>query len=354
MERPDLSNTDPLVRDYIEYLERRLRIGPDRHRDTPETDELPVSDAPLPAEAPTTLQIITISKEGYTKRTARHHYPRQHRGGMGIFDLDLNGDDYPVTLANTDEEQSLLVFTNKARVYRHPVSKISSTDVHAKGKPLFDRSPLDHDEWVTVALPVRATGYVAMLSANGRVRILRHHLFGEHLKPGTSLFKYDEFGPLVSACWTAGDGDLFIASRSGQAIRFNEKLVSPQGDWGIRLSGDDSAVSITSIYPDSTVILIGKNGKGTRRAMSGFAPNKSAGGSGKQAMKTPGLVGSVACQPDDEVFLISQLGKIIRFRTDEIPLAEGTVQGVNCMSLRGDEVSSVLISSQNHSTNGLF
>ncbi|HEX2979294.1 MAG TPA: hypothetical protein VHO48_03415, partial [Anaerolineaceae bacterium] len=137
-------------------------------------------------------------------------------------------------------------------------------------------------------------------------------------------------------------------------IRFTEKLVSPQGEWGIRLSGDDQAVAIASVSEDSCVFLIGQNGKGTLRAMSGFAPNKSTGGSGKLAMKTTGLVGAVTARPEDEIFLISQLGKIIRFRADEVPVSEGAVQGVNCMGLRGDEVSAVLNSSLETPSNDLF
>jgi DNA gyrase subunit A len=239
----------------------------------------------------------------------------------------------------------LLIFTSKARVFRQPVSRIPDAPVHSKGEAVFDRAPLDPDESVAAVLPERASGYVALLSAYGRVRSLRHHLFGEHMRPGASLYRSEEFGPLVAACWTSGDAELLIVSRNGQGIRFSEKLIGPQGDWGIRLSEGDQAVAITPVTPESMVMLVGANGKGTLRLVSGFAANKSAGGSGKIAMKTAQLVGATVVTPDDDLFLISRLGKIIRFPVNEVPSTEGVVQGVTCMSLRGDEVSTLLAGS---------
>lgn len=352
MERPDLSQIDPQVKAYIEFLEKRLKINTAPREDTVVT--APVPDTPLPAESPTTINIITISKNGYAKRTFRHLYPRQHRGGMGIFDIDIADEDAPAVLLNAEEGQSILVFTNKARVYRLPLPKIEQGLVHSKGELIFDRSPLDPDETVAAALPDRAAGYIALLSAHGRVRCLRHHLFGEHMRPGTAMFRFEEFGALVSVCWTPGDSDLFIASQKGQAIRFSEKLLNPQGDLGLRLAEGDRAVAVASVYPDSNVFLLSANGKGTIRPMEGFAPNKSAGGSGKMAMKTDQLIGAVTVEPEDEIFAESRYCKIIRFRADEVPEAEGAVQGVFCMGLRGDEVSTIMKSSPTLRSSGLF
>lgn len=346
MERPDLTNASPQIRAYIEYLERRLKISSSLSESQAEPDI--VDNTPLPSEQPTTFHVITSSRAGVAKRTLRHLYPRQHRGGMGIFDLDVSGTDYPAVISMADEDQNLLVFTSKARVYRHNLSRLEQTAVHSRGKDLFERTPMDEDESIAAILPEQAAGYVAILSAQGRVRTLRHHLFGEHMRPGTALYKHEEFGPLVSACWTPGDAELLIASRKGQAIRFNEKLINPQGDWGMKLAGDDAAVSIASVQPDGLVFLVSANGKGAVRSMSGFAPNKSTGGSGKIALKTDALAGMVSVEPDDELFLLSRLGKVIRFPANEVPVTDGAVQGVYCMGLRGDEVVTVLRVNSDH------
>lgn len=347
LERPDLEGVSPEVRAYIEHLEKRLKIGVQ-----PETNDVP--DIPLTDEQPTNICIMTISKEGYAKRTYRHLYPRQHRGGMGIFDLDTSEPDYPLVLANAMDTQSLLLFTNKARVYRHSATRVLESPVHGKGELLFDRTPLEPDEFVIAALPERAAGYVAVLTTQGRIRSLRHHLFGEHMRAGMQLFKTDETGPLAAACWTPGDADLFVATKMGQGIRFSEKLVTPQGDQAIRLGEGDSAVGVASVTEDSGVVMLTAGGKGTVRLMSGFSPNKSLGGSGKIAMKTDDLVGVALMDSEADVFAVSRYGKIIRFPADEIPPSEGVVQGVYCMALRGDEVSAVLVSSPKLVNNSLF
>lgn len=347
VDRPDLEGVRPDVRAYIEYLEKRLKINA-----APAADEVP--DTPLVSEQPTNISIVSISRAGQAKRTYRHLYPRQHRGGVGIFDLDTNDPDYPTVLANTLDSASLLLFTNKARVYRHGVSKLLDAPVHARGESIFDYSPFDPDEYIVTALPERASGYVALLTERGRVRSLRHHLFGEHMRPGTQVFKTEETGQLVSACWTPGDSDLFVITRLGQAIRFSEKLISPQGDTAIRLGADDRAVGVTTVSDDSAVLLLTAAGKGTQRLMSGFAPNKSLGGSGKIAMKADDVVGAAAVEGEDEVFAISRYGKIIRFRADEVPSTEGVVQGVYCMSLRGDELTTFLVSPLRLVNNSLY
>ena len=347
MQRPDLLGIDPHVVAYIEYLEAQLKPLPSQRKSEKfravEEVEPPIrADEPaLPAESPTSINILTASRLGIAKRTHRHLYNRQHRGGMGIFDLELNQEDQPINLTSVDDSQNLLLFTNRARVYRLNLNRVVDTAIRSKGDSLFDRMPLDAEETLVTILPEKSSGYIALVSASGRMRNLRHHLFGEHMKLGTVMYPFNEFGPLAAACWTNGDGDLLTVTRNGAGIRFSEKLIPPQGDWAIRLSGNDQVVDLTAVYDDSDVIVVGADGKGTLRSMTGFSPNKSMGGSGKQLFKNNRVVGVNAVNINDDLFIISQLGKIIRFRCDEVPISDGVVQGVICMSLRGDEVVAI-------------
>lgn len=339
MERPDLSNLDPQIRAYIEHLESRLKVADHPARSV----EKPIDRTEiLPSEPPTTINVVTISREGYGKRTPRHLYDRQHRSGIGIFDLETQPPDHPAVLSTADESQTLLLFTDRARVFRLPMSKLDPSEVRSKGINLLDRQPVDPGERIVAALPVQATGFIALVSAKGGVRVLRHHLFGEHLRPGTAMYNYNEFGPLTAACWSPGDADLLLVSRQGMAIRFSEKIVPPQGGQGMRMASGDELIAITAVYDDSGVFLAGADGKGTIRLMSAFAPNKSMGGSGKIAIRNDHVVGAATVDPHDDLFLISQLGKIIRFRADEVPSTEGAIQGVNCMGVRFDEVVAVI------------
>ena len=93
-------------------------------------------------------------------------------------------------------------------------------------------------------------------------------------------------------------------------------------------------------------LLLGADGKGTVRLMSGFRQNKAPGAGGKQALKTDRLVGAVAVAQNDDVFIISEQSKMIRFAAAEIPPKEGVVQGVNCMALRHDEVAALTVCAQ--------
>jgi len=337
IKRPDLSAIDPRIRRYIEMLERELQQL--KHPQFSTSKEPPVAPEvqTAPSEPPTTINMITLTCAGIGKRTPRHLYQRQRRGGMGVFDIVTKDDDPPKVITLADEKDHLLVITSKARAFRLPVSDLLKSQVHERGRPVLTKFTLDDDERLTVVLPVQASGYLALVSRSGMVRTLRHHVFGPYMKPGTAVYNYQKFGPLAAAAWTEGDGDLFIATRQGRAIRFREKLVPPQGCLGIRVSADDFVVSITPVYEDSQVFLLSTDGKGTLRRMQGFMPNKKPGAGGKIALATRRLVCGINADQAVDVFIISRLSKLIRFAASEIPPKDGVVQGVNCISLRADD-----------------
>ncbi|GAP14680.1 type IIA topoisomerase, A subunit [Longilinea arvoryzae] len=340
MERPDLTNIRTDVLAYIESLEARIAfLEGKRSRVTIHEEEPEIHhETALPEEKPTTDSLISLSANGKIKRTQRHLYSRQHRSGMGVFDLDIDLPDLPAALQVCPESTSLLLFTNLARVFRLPVGKMDAREVRAKGEDLTIRFPLEEGERYVAVLPDRASGFVALASERGRIRILRHHLFGEHMRPGTAMFKPEEFGQLTTVCWSPGSLDLLLLSRRGMGIRFSEKLVNPQGDLGLRLAEGDSLVAVLSVSEESSVFIAGADGRGTVRKMSSFAPNKSTGGSGKIAMRSDQIAGALVVDPNDDIFMASRLAKVIRFPVNEVPETDGVVQGVVCMQLRADDV----------------
>jgi DNA gyrase subunit A len=349
LQRPDLSQATPAIRAYIEALEteiERLRVkGPRPKREVAEEAVEEESLPPLETtEPPTSFQIITATASGLAKRTYRHLYTRQRRGGMGVFGMELPKEETPAILSLVDEGQSLLLLTNQARAFRMPLNQIPEEEVHARGEPIIAKLNLNKDERLAAILPVQAQGYIAMVSQRGMVRLLRHHVFGEYMKAGATLYDEKAFGPLACAAWTPGDSDLLIVTRQGKAIRFSEKLVPPQGGPGIRLSDGDEAVALTPVYGDSGVFMLSADGRGTIRLMEGFIPNKAPGAGGKIAMNTDELVGAATVESGDEIFIISRLGKVIRFSADEVPPKDGVVQGVNCMSFRLDSATALVVS----------
>jgi DNA gyrase subunit A len=344
VERPDLTHVAPVIRAYIEALEAELERlqRPTEPRSRPAV----VAEAPLiPHEPPTTLNVITVSAGGIAKRTPRHLYERQRRGGMGVFDLDTSPDDPPAFLVVADQDQALVLVTNQARAFRLPVGKLPESPVRSRGQSLVADLPLRPDERLAFVLPTQESGYAVLLSQRGHVRRLRYHYFNENLRPGTLLYDLKELGAPAAACWTTGEDELFIVTRRGRAIRFAERLVPTTGCLGLRLEPGDTVAGITVVQPDSGVFLLSADGKGTIRLMAGFSSNKAPGASGKIAVKTDDLVGAVTVGDNDDIFAISRLSKIIRFQAVEVPAKEGVVQGVNCMTLRADETAALTGSS---------
>jgi DNA gyrase subunit A len=284
-----------------------------------------------------------MSQSGAIKRTYRHLYTRQRRGGMGIFDLETVEGDPPAYLALVDETADLLFITDFGRGYRLPTKSLPAGQIRERGQNLNSLLNMQPDESIRIMVPAQEKGYLAVISERGYVRLLRHNYLGSKMRPGTPLFDVGRFGPVATGSWTTGEGDLFIATKQGKAIRFREKMIHANGSLGIRLERGDDVVAIAGVTNESGVLLIGTDGKGTIRLMSGFAANKAPGSGGKIAMKTDHLIGAMSIKDSDDVFAISRLSKIIRFQAIEIPPKTGVVQGVNCMSLRSDEVTSLTV-----------
>ena len=334
LERPDLTGINAEVMAYIEALEEALA-------DLQESSRSARADSPLePSEPPTTMNVVSISAAGLAKRTPRHYYLRQRRGGMGVFDLDSNEDDPPSFLAVADESAGLILITNQGRALRAEVREIPETDVRGRGQALFGDFPLRHSEKLALVMADQGGSYLILVSERGQVRRIGSQYLGKNLQPGTMLYNTSEGGAPMAACWTSGNEELFIATRMGRGIRFAERQVPVRGCLGLRVENDDYVVGVAATAEEGGIFMLTEDGKGTIRLMSGFAANKSPGAGGKVIMKTDMLVGAFSVSTpngeQDDIFAISQLGKIIRFQAGEVPAKEGVVQGVNCMNLRSD------------------
>lgn len=342
-ERPSLENVSEEVREYIERLEAEL-VHLRRKPTTASAAE--ASQTTVADEPPTTANILTFSQGAVIKRTPRYLYGRQRRGGMGVFDLDTAENDAPAFLAHADQAETLLLFTSEGRAFRLPVNTLVESPVRARGQAITDLIPFRIAEQIVAALPEGAGQYVILFSQRGWVRRIRAAYLGKSMIQGTSFHDLKEGGPLVAACWSGGSDDVFLASREGKAIRFTESQIPARGCLGIRLDVTDVGVGVAAVRPDSGVLLIGQDGVGTIRLMSGFSANKAPAAAGKVAMKTDRLIGAATAGETDEIFVISRLGKIIRFAASEIPAKEGVVQGVNCMNLRADEAVGLIVTAQ--------
>jgi DNA gyrase subunit A len=337
MDRPNLDNIDEDVYAYIEYLERQLLAGGSRSQ----SESRPTVE---PSEPETTINIITVSADGNAKRTPRHLYTRQRRSGMGVFDIETPEEQPPTILCEVDVNDDVLIITEEGRIFRIPVAKIMETDGRGRGAPLGDLIQLNHAERIVALLPTDAGLYINLISERGRVRHVRKTYLSPTMTQGIRYHNVSEGGYVTGACWSNGGDDLFIATRKGLGIRFSEKQVPNTGVLGMRVDPDDMAIAIAATDEDGGVLVVGHDGKGSIRLMAGFRKNKSPGAGGKVVLKTDRLVGVQSAASGDDVFIISAFAKLIRFSADEIPMKEGVVQGVNCMTLRADTVTAVMVS----------
>ena len=338
LERPDLSNVSPDVRAYIEALEAELQSAQSSQprRRSADTE---------PSEPPTTQQVITISQRGVAKRTARHLYGRQRRSGIGVFDLDVDEHDSPAHVVVADESEKLLLFSNLGRVFPIAVADIHQTEeLRAPGESLTDRFPFHGNEHIIGAIPAEGGQYVILASQRGWVQRVAASYFGRSLIPGMAFHDVKQGGQITAVCWTRGSDEIFLATQQAQGIRFRETQVPARGGClGLRVDPSDEVVAVTSVIESSGVFVVGHDGKGTIREMSGFRMNKAPGAGGKTIFKSDQLMGAVTVQASDDIFIIAQSGKMIRFQAEEVPPKEGVVQGVNCMGLRNDVVTAVAV-----------
>lgn len=341
IERPDLSQTNPNVRAYIEALEAELLR---RQASQPPRRKTAVSQ---PTEPPTTQQLITISQQGVAKRTARHFYGRQRRSGIGVFDLDVAEPDFPAHLVVADESDRLLLFSNLGRVFPLPVAAIVQTEeLRAPGESIIGRFRFHANEKIIGALSDNGGQYVILASQRGWVQRVAASYFGKSLIPGMTFHDVKQGGQVTAVCWTRGSDEIFMATGRAQGIRFRETQVPSRGGClGLRVSPNDSIVAVASVIENSGVFVVGHDGKGTIRQMGGFRLNKAPGAGGKTILKTDQLIGAVTVRESDDIFIISQSSKLIRFQANEVPPKTGVVQGVHCMGVRGDVVTAVTVAS---------
>lgn len=354
-----VESASPDLRRYITTLEQEnarlrqelmdLRESTDRRR----TVETRASRSEATAASietvrrPDDVMVITITRQGVAKRTALNDYSAQHRGGTGVFDIHAGREDPVAHLLVGRANAHLLLFTTRGRAFRLAVDTLPLTEVRGRGVSLSERLLLTPDEAVGAVVVLEeedATNTVLLATANGWVRSWHRNYVGPRLQPGTLLYDPPRGGgPPVAAALSDGEGDVLIALRSGLAYRFAESLVRREGVRGIQVRPEDRVVGLAAVREGGQVLLVTADGQGARRAVDTFAANKSPGGQGKIIVKSDSLVAVAAVGEDDDALCISGLAKIIRFPVAEVPVKAGSVQGVNVMDCRGDELVAVAI-----------
>jgi DNA gyrase subunit A len=331
---------------------------------------------------------VTVTHNGYMKRTNVSTYRSQRRGGSGRRGMSTREDDFVEQLFMASTHDYMLIFTNTGRVYWLKVYEIPDVGAAGKGKHIGNLVALQPGESVRALLAVRdleeENKYVFFATRNGTVKKTPLKDFSNVMSRGIIAINIDKDDELVSAAITNGDDIIFLASHEGMAIRFEEKYedgggVRPMGRnaggvRGMDLDEGDYIVGMAvtpkpkpkaangkthgkkngkngEAEPPSSVadmiLTVTENGYGKRTPIDEYRL-QSRGGKGVINMKTTARNGKVVAillvSEDSEGMVISQFGQIIRIPTDQVREAGRATQGVRLLSLDpGDRVAAAVV-----------
>ena len=300
---------------------------------------------------------ITLTNFGYIKRLPEDTYKAQRRGGKGVTALTKREEDFVKDLFITSTHDYLMFLTNKGKVYRIKAYEVPEARRQAKGTAAINLINIDSDEKVKSIIPVKdfnnENEYLILATKKGIIKKTKLSEFNTSRKSGLVAIKIADDDELISVNITDGTKDIFIVTKYGKGIRFNENDVRETGrnTMGVRAittSEDDELVSM-SILADTdenkNILTITENGYG-KITLSQEYRCQNRGGKGMKAhginKKTGNIVGSLIIENDQDVMILSSNGSIIRMHAHDISAMGRDTQGVIVMRLNeGDKVASI-------------
>jgi DNA gyrase subunit A len=330
-----------------ELTEIRDRFG-DRRRSeiVDKTADISREDTILDEE-----MVVTISHTGYIKRSAVDLYRSQRRGGKGKTGMKTREEDFVEQLFIASTKDYLLCFTDAGRMYWLKVYEIPEGSRTTKGKAVVNLVNVGMEEKITTILPVKEfteNTYLFMATRNGVVKKTPLVEYSNVRAGGIIAVKLDEGDKLISVALTDGTKDIFLASRDGKAIRFNEEDARPMGRVtrgvrGMKLSGKDLVIGmeiVDNAAVGSTIFTVCENGYGKRTDLDEYR-DQSRGGKGIITIKTTERNGSVVnvmqVSDDNDLMVITDNGKILRVPVSGFSVIGRNTQGVKVISTEEKE-----------------
>ncbi len=323
-----------------EQLAIRAKYGDERRTAIdPIAGELDVEDL-IPEEN----CVFTMTHNGYIKRVTADTYRAQKRGGRGVTGMTTREEDYVEKLIVGGTHDYIFFFTNRGRVFRIKGYEIPEGSRQAKGMNIVNLLQLDAEEKVSAI--IRGTehdgnGYLTMCTRKGIIKRTAISEYSNVRKGGLRAIALDEGDDLVGVQLTHGNDTLFIGTREGMSIRFDENDARPMGRVtmgvrGIRLQGEDEVVGMELAGEGKTLLTVTEKGYGKRSNPDEYKI-QARGGKGihnyKLSDKTGKVVGIRTVNEDEDLMLISSDGIIIRMATSDVSLIGRATQGVRLMKL---------------------
>ncbi len=292
--------------------------------------------------------VVTVSHTGYIKRNAVSLYKSQRRGGRGKVGMGTKEEDFVEKIFIASTHHYILIFTSLGRVYWLKVYQIPQAGRAAKGKAIVNLVNLVPGERLAAILPVKEfvdDRYIVMVTKKGVIKKTSLAAYSNPRSNGIIAISIDEGDELMDVQQTMGNQDIFLATKQGKSIRFSEDDVrdmgrTARGVRGITMDKDDTLVGAEIPTEGNTIVTVTEKGFGKRTIVEEYRL-QTRGGKGTINLKTVPRVGLVSgiCQVigDEDIILISNAGKIIRLRVEEVPLIHRSTQGVKLIDLEEDE-----------------
>ena len=317
--------------------ERRTDIDPNAI-DTDEEDLIPREDV-----------VITITNDNYIKRIPLRTYKQQRRGGTGLIGMQTKEDDDVANMFVTCTHDYIMFITNKGRLYWLKGYRIPEGSRQSKGKPIVNMIPgLEEGEKVVntvTASEFTEDNYLLFCTRKGTIKKTSLASYGNIRNRGIKAIKLDEGDEIIETGITDGKDEIVIATKNGQAARFDENEVRPTGRdtmgvRGITLTDDDVVVGMTVAKPEDMILTVSENGFGKISLVDEYRKTHR-GSKGVITIKTTDRNGFVAVVKkvslEDELIVTSKQGKVLRAKVSDIRVTGRNAAGVKIMEMRNED-----------------
>jgi len=296
--------------------------------------------------------IITLTRDGYIKRTSLDSYRRQGRGGKGVTGILTKEEDAVSQIVVSTTWHRLLLFTSRGRAFQLLSHNLLDTSRSSRGTHLVNLLPLEEGERVVtfLSLPNFGAGkYLFFTTARGNVKKVDLLEFVSITRRGLKAIELEEGDELASVFISEGKDQVLLVTAQGYGIVFAEDDVRAMGRGargvrGIRLRSRDKVVGAVPLEEGKHLVLVSSEGWG-KRVEPALLPRHRRGGKGIRVMPTNKKVGEVVglalAQEKDEILLSSQGGILIRLSVADIPIQGRTARGAKLIRLEeGDLLAS--------------
>jgi len=304
--------------------------------------------------------VITISREGYIKRTPLTEYRRQGRGGKGAIGSNSRDEDFIEHLLIASNHNYMLFFTESGQCFWLRVFEIPEGTRTSKGRAIQNIINIPKEEKIKAYIKLISlkdkeyleNNFIIMCTRKGTIKKTSLEAYSRPRANGINAININEGDSLLEANLTSGSSEIVMALKSGRAIRFNESKVRPMGRTatgvrGITLDDDqDEVVGMISIdNPETTVLVVSEKGYGKRTDIDDYRVT-NRGGKGVKTLnitdKTGKLVAIKGVTDKEDLMIINKSGIIIRIAVSELRVMGRATQGVRLITLKeNDEIASV-------------